>query len=220
MLEFLRSWQRERGRVIVFSGIFDPIHNGHMSVAKSALEHEASLIVFLPERQSYRTLKTDVKHRTKTGCSPYEQRLAMLKIATAKQPNFLVLESPYDHHTIKDTLSWIKTEFPKGQNFGLIFGADVAEHFWQWPNVESLSDYGVDLVIFADRETDSIFNIDRYKKSIPNVKVKTMRADNSHISSTLIRQNVKIRSDAMSEGVYDYILRNHLYDSDDSSAEK
>lgn len=221
MLEFLRSWRPERGRVILFSGVFDPIHKGHLSVARSALEHAGGLVILLPERKPYRTLKTDLKRRTKTECSPYVQRLAMLKIAVGKQPDFLVLESPYDHHTIKETLSWMKEQFPKGQNFGLVFGADVAEHFWDWPNVESLHEFGVDLVLFANRKsTGGTLNIEQYIRPITGVKIEILDAENSNISSTQVRQDFKNKLSSLPEGVYDYILENNLYESDDSSAEK
>ena len=219
MLEFLRSWQRERGRVIIFSGVFDPVHNGHISVARKALEQEGGLVVFLPERSPHRTSVEKGTMRHKTSCMPFADRVHMLKLATEHEPRFIVLESPFEHHTIKKTLSWVKDKFPAGQNFGLLFGSDVAAHFWFWPDVASLSEYGVDKVIFADRTGDNKQEVSEHQKYILSVQVTTLQADNGDLSSTQIRQNLDPHKQVIPEAVYRYIKEKHLY-SEGSSAKK
>lgn len=208
MSDFLKNWQRERGRVIIFAGVFDPVHKGHMSVAERALKTNGGLVVFLPERVPTH------KH----GRTNFEDRVNMLKLAIQDNPHFRLLESPFDHHTIKETLSWIKNQFSDGQNLGLLFGADVASHFESWADVDTLPNFGFDRVIFADRVTDSIFDIHSIK--IEGVRIETMRADNAHLTSTLIRQDPKNRASALPVGVLDYIKKNKLYDSASSAGSK
>jgi nicotinate-nucleotide adenylyltransferase len=210
MSEFLKSQRRESERVLIFSGVFDPVHKGHLSAAEHALEREGRLIVFLPER-----LPTH-KH----GRTSFKKRVEMLKLATVDQEKFIVLESPFDRHTIAQTLPWIQAQFPSGQNFGLLFGADVASHFWDWPDVERLADYGIDRLIFANRVTDSVRDLDRFMRPIAGVELKTLKARNDHVSSTLIRRDPKNRASNLPERVLSYIVIRKLYASSDSSAEK
>lgn len=197
--DFLESWNRERGRVIIFSGVFDPVHNGHLAVAEAALKTEGNLVIFLPERIP----------QHKHGRTAFEDRVAMLKIALAGQSKMHVMESPFAHHTIAETLTWLQNQFPSGQNFGLLLGADTARYLSTWPGIERLAAYNVDRLIVADRVLESVADVSL--PQIEGVTERTVRARNNHLTSTLIRQDPANRASALPEGVLKYIGSHKLY---------
>jgi nicotinate-nucleotide adenylyltransferase len=64
------------GRLGVFGGTFDPVHNGHLHVARVAMQHLGlDHIVFIPARQS--------PHKATGATALGEQRLKMLELAVA-----------------------------------------------------------------------------------------------------------------------------------------
>lgn len=70
-------------RIGLFGGSFDPVHSGHLHVARAALERfDLDRVVFVPARQS--------PHKLSRQLAPGEHRLAMLRLATASEPRFEV----------------------------------------------------------------------------------------------------------------------------------
>lgn len=115
----------------IFGGTFDPIHFGHLRLAEEMAE---SLVLdhvrFIPTGMPpHRTRpRTDATHR-----------LAMVRIATANNPHFVVDERevllPHLSYTV-DTLRSLRAEFGKRQSLCLLLGADAflslsSWHRWQ-----------------------------------------------------------------------------------------
>ena len=111
----------------IFGGSFDPIHHGHLILARAALE-ELSLdrILFVPANLS--------PHKTDTKPATAQDRLAMLKLAIAGEPCFetcdLELHRPPPSFTV-DTLRELKTRHPDDR-FTLLIGADNVAKFDTW----------------------------------------------------------------------------------------
>ncbi len=81
-------------RLVLFGGSFDPVHHGHLIVARAVGEHLAALrVVLVPARQS--------PHKQRIFASA-EDRLAMLRLATSGQT---MLEAS-DVEIIRDTPSY------------------------------------------------------------------------------------------------------------------
>jgi nicotinate-nucleotide adenylyltransferase len=114
-------------RIGIFGGSFDPVHHGHLILARGALE-ELGLdrIIFLPANHS--PFKCDTRPATSAD------RLAMLHLAIAGEENFVVddleLHRPPPSYTI-DTLRELRGNHPKG-DFTLLIGADQAAKFEAW----------------------------------------------------------------------------------------
>jgi nicotinate-nucleotide adenylyltransferase len=114
-------------RIGIFGGSFDPVHHGHLILARAALE-ELGLerILFLPANHS--PFKCDTRPATP------DDRVAMLRLAVAGEENFVVndleLHRPPPSYTI-DTLHELRTRHP-GDDFTLLIGADQAAKFESW----------------------------------------------------------------------------------------
>jgi nicotinate (nicotinamide) nucleotide adenylyltransferase len=210
MLNFLDSWKDKRSTVIVFAGIFDPVHIAHISAAEEALKSYGSKLVFLPEKEP----------QHKKGVTEYRHRLEMLKIATKSQLNMQVLDYPCKKQYIEETFSWLKAKFPNNKFIWLI-GADVLPQVNRWPGHEKLKESGVEqIVVFIRGDKHQVLSV----KEIGGASVvykKRTRAMLNHenISSSYVLEDLKHRQSALPTGVYDYIKANNLYSVTDSLSE-
>lgn len=111
----------------ILGGAFNPIHNGHVYIAKELIRlNVAKQIIFMPNGN----------HPLKTShhLLPYEERLALVKLAIKDFPLFSVstLDSPqyginYTFHLIQR----IKNHYPKA-SFTFLIGYDNAQNFSLW----------------------------------------------------------------------------------------
>jgi len=186
-------------QIVVFGGVFDPVHNGHISAALAALEQTgAAKVVFMPERVPYR----------KQNCTPYDHRLEMLRLATAEYPELEVVDFPGDRQTIAEAFSWLAQLYP-GVEFIWLIGSDVLKLLGGWRNVQDLSQLGVAELMIAQRSHDS-------EESSPQaislgVDIRKCTAPNNSISSSQVRSDVQFYKDQLPQAVYDYILQQNLY---------
>lgn len=117
-------------RVVIFGGSFDPIHNGHISVALAALRQlNAQACWLIPAFEAplkQRTL-TDFAHRTamiKGAISKYEQLFLCEIESTLPTPNYTIT-----------TLLRLKQLHPDIE-FVLLIGADQAADLQRWKQPE------------------------------------------------------------------------------------
>lgn len=110
----------------VFGGTFDPIHYGHLRVALEVLEAlELAELRLLPARQP--------PHRDTPGASP-EQRLALLRLAVADQPGFVIDERELRRSGpsyMVDTLTSLRAELPDSP-LCLLVGRDAFGELPGW----------------------------------------------------------------------------------------
>ena len=122
-----------RLRLGIFGGTFDPVHLGHLLLARDALEQgRLDAVLFVPCAQS--PLKS---HRALAGDA---DRVAMLKAALRGEPRFWLsrceLDRPGPSYSV-DTAREIHSAFPQAQLFWLI-GRDQWEQLDQWREPEEL----------------------------------------------------------------------------------
>ncbi|MFA4906937.1 MAG: nicotinate-nucleotide adenylyltransferase [archaeon] len=123
----------------VFGGTFDPPHNGHLRIADAVQKEFAfDRILFVPAFIP--------PHKTNQTCSAPEHRLAMLKLAIAGYPHFVVSDIEIKRQGVSftvDTLREIQAEWKiaKPETFLLIGGDSLTEfHTWREPeNILSLA---------------------------------------------------------------------------------
>jgi len=132
----------------LFGGTFDPIHRGHLALARAARERcKLSRILFVP---------ADVPpHKQLQPLSAFAHRYAMIALATASEKDFVpsLLEAPEDldaggpgkgktraarpNYTI-DTVKRLKQSFKKADRLFLLIGIDAFDEIAKWHQAEAL----------------------------------------------------------------------------------
>jgi nicotinate-nucleotide adenylyltransferase len=130
-------------RLGILGGTFDPIHVGHLAVAKAAIDcAQLDRVLFVPSAQP--------PHRG-AAQAPAEDRLAMTNLAVQGEPNFEVSDVEVRRggrsYTV-DTLSELHRTHPDDELF-LILGWDAARLFRSWHEPERVSSLAS--VVIVDR---------------------------------------------------------------------
>ena len=189
----------------LFGGTFDPVHNGHLSIAKSFLN--SGIIDEL-----WILLNPSPPHKPDETFAPFEIRLQMLR--TAFQPiektkiSDLEAKLPKPTYTLQ-TVAHLTKNYPN-HTFYLCMGKDSYLHFNTWHKWRSILEYCNLLV--AERPT----NKDQDKTITPVIKKKTTFVEHTKvdISSTHIRKalaNGESIDHLVPENVADIIRDNQLY---------
>jgi nicotinate-nucleotide adenylyltransferase len=189
-----------RLRLGVYGGTFDPVHLGHLILARDVLEQlKLDAVMFIPCHQS--PLKS--RHPRATDA----QRLAMLKLALKPEPRFWLtrceLDRPAPSYSY-DTALEIRESFPRAKLFWLI-GADQFRDLHRWHRTGDLSQL-VQFVLLL-RGGDAGEAGSKKVLSLPHMR----QVD---ISATEIRQRVKSGlpiDHLVSAPVAAYISRHDLY---------
>jgi nicotinate-nucleotide adenylyltransferase len=128
----------------LFGGTFDPIHRGHLVLARAALERYAlNRIYFVPAHVP--------PHKQQQPLSPFLHRYAMLVLATAEEKAFMpsLLEAPDEslagkpasmakpNYTI-DTVRRLKQSLKSSDKVFLLIGIDAFAEIAQWHQAEAL----------------------------------------------------------------------------------
>jgi nicotinate-nucleotide adenylyltransferase len=132
----------------LFGGTFDPIHRGHLALARAARERcKLSRILFVP---------ADVPpHKQGQPLSAFPHRYAMIALATAQEKDFIpsMLEAPQDldaggpgkgktrvakpNYTI-DTVRRLKQSCKQADRLFLLIGIDAFADITNWHQAEAL----------------------------------------------------------------------------------
>ena len=120
-------------KVGLFFGTFDPIHNGHLNIAKYIIEENLAdqvLLVVTPENPL----------KLKNNISSFDHRYKMVNIATKKYnniiPSDLEVNLKKPNYTI-DTLNFISKKMLDIE-FSLIIGEDNYKIFDTWKDYKKI----------------------------------------------------------------------------------
>lgn len=115
-------------QVGIYSGAFDPVHQGHISFALGALEAcGLDQIVFLPEHSP----------RGKNNVSHIDERISLLR-DSLQDERLSVARLVTQRFTVKDTLPEIQSMF-MDTKLTLLVGSDVVRTFtYRWEGLETL----------------------------------------------------------------------------------
>ncbi|MDQ6623559.1 MAG: nicotinate-nucleotide adenylyltransferase [Verrucomicrobiota bacterium] len=120
-------------KIGIYGGTFDPIHHGHLILAREALEKlELEQVVFIPAALS--------PHKLSAEPTPAALRLEMLHAAIAAEPRFIIdeleLQRPAPSYTI-ETIEEYRRRQPDAEIFYLI-GSDNLARLDTWHRIEEL----------------------------------------------------------------------------------
>lgn len=120
-------------KIGLYGGSFDPIHNGHLILARDAMERlELDQVVFLPARIS--------PHKLDRPPAPPEARVAMLEAAVAGEAAFSVDACEIDREgpsfTI-DTVHLYRERYPESPLYYFI-GDDNLPELETWRDISQL----------------------------------------------------------------------------------
>ena len=174
----------EKKRVGIFGGTFDPVHTGHVALARSFLNSELidTLLV---------TLTPEAPHKQGQDKTSFDDRLAMLNLAFGEIENAEVstlekqLPSPsYSLQTIK----YLQNSHPNTL-FYLCMGEDSLVHFHKWHRHREILKL-VDLIVaerpgydrhsVSDDILESVIMVDHHPVDASSTRVRQGLQEQSH----------------------------------------
>lgn len=190
-------------RVGIFGGTFDPVHNGHLSIARAFLSSgKIDELWIMPA--------PDPPHKESGHITGFDQRVKLLELAFKnwKQISITDFENKLERpsYSLK-TIRRLKKKFPD-RIFLFCLGSDSLEKLDTWYHFEELSEECQFLV--AKRPG---FNPDRVKSLIMNQCIFVEHSP-VNISSTQIREYIRDDKDVsglIPGKVLEYIKKEKMY---------
>jgi len=192
-------------RVGIYSGTFDPVHVGHITLAREALEQcGLDKVFFLVEPRP----------RRKQGVKALEHRYEMVKLAIKQDSNFGSILLNQQRFTAVGTLPVLQERF-RGAELYMVMGDDMLGHFADWPHVEELV-HELKFAIGIRRHTraeilQKLSIIEQTRGFV--MKYALFQSPQAEFSSSKIRHAIKNGNfpNGLTEEVSEYIGRQGLY---------
>lgn len=205
----MMSADKQKRKFAIYGGTFDPLHLGHMMLAKTAVK-ECGLykLIFMPDY-----------------VSPFKQdrpvtdgmlRYGMIQAATAGDPAFAV--SSYEicregpSYTIETLRHW-DSMLDGSLSFVLGFDSAVQVDTWYCGD-EILKNYHLITAVRPDTDTEQgMQTIERFRRDY-GAKISVLGMEPVDISSTDIRRRAAAGESLegyVSPGVEEYIIEHKLY---------
>src|SRR5215213_9522593 len=117
-----------RKRIALYGGTFDPVHLGHLEVARKVAElFEIEKVLFVPAQVA--------PHKTRRPVTEPIHRYAMLALATQDDPRLVIstfeLDAPDRRYTV-DTISEFQRNLGDETELFFIMGADSWNDITTW----------------------------------------------------------------------------------------
>lgn len=199
----------------ILGGTFDPIHNGHLRLAREALTHfHLSKVLFIPTGQP--------PHRYAPRTS-MQDRLEMVRQAVQYKPGFELddreIRRGGKSYTV-DTLSELRAELGASAGISLLLGADAFLSLPTWHEWKRLFDLAHIIVArrsgkpldVADMDFELIEQWQHRKKARlpakPAGSIVEFAMTPVDVSATSIRE--LLRQGQSAEGMLPYSVLNHI----------
>jgi nicotinate-nucleotide adenylyltransferase len=158
-------------KIAFYGGSFDPLHNGHLTIAEVLGEQfELDEFVFIPAFHA--------PHKKEKKPTSAFHRFAMIALATNAAPNIKVskmeLELPEKPYSV-ETLTRLKTELPETAIF-FVMGADSWAEITTWREWEKvLTMVNIIVVTRPDYEIGFSHVTDEIRKRIVDLRVSSFK---------------------------------------------
>lgn len=210
-------------KIGIMGGTFNPIHNGHIAIAKAAYEqYGLDEVWFMPNHvPAYKTNRTLISGK---------HRLQMVSLAIEQYPYFresdFELKREGKTYTY-ETMQLLKKQYP-ATSFFFIMGADSLFYFDEWKHSERIVENA--RILAAPRDSKSVVSVE---EKLHNLSVQygegifsLISCDRILCSSSDIRKqlsfcrreyltkedkNAFAASICLDPKVFDYIIKEQLY---------
>jgi len=189
-------------KIGLFGGTFDPVHLGHLLMARSAMEQMAlDRVIFIPSCVP--------PHKKAPTLFSTEDRLAMIRMAIKGIPEFEVsdfeIKKGGKSYSV-DTVRHFRSLFSAADKLFFIVGGDAIRQLDTWKDVETL------------KNLCSFVSVNRpgYPRGEEKLKYHAVTMNGIEMSSTEIRKRIltgKSIQFLVPDAVLRYIIKNHLYGS-------
>jgi nicotinate-nucleotide adenylyltransferase len=164
-------------KIGLYFGSFNPIHHGHLIIAKHILEHTSL-------QQIWFVVSPQNPLKPSNGLLNEYHRLHLVNLAIEGEPDFkasdIEFRLPKPSYTI-DTLTYLQEKYPSHE-FTVIMGSDSFENLQKWKNYEQLLK-NYEIVVY-ERPGHPVQD--------PIIQhVTILKAPLLEISATHIRQSIK-----------------------------
>lgn len=196
-------------RIALLGGTFDPIHNGHLELARAfARRLNLDKVVLMPTAVP--------PHKLKTSMAPPDKRLDMCRLAAGNDPLFEVSDLEISRGGASftvDTLERLTASRP-GTEWYLITGADMFLTLGSWWRFSDIARMAT--LCAAPRDAADAARLREYAAELEQKGARCVIADLPlmPVSSTAIREQIaagKTAADWLPPPVAGYIAREGLY---------
>jgi nicotinate-nucleotide adenylyltransferase len=189
------------GKIGIFGGTFDPIHNGHLITAERVCElRNLDKIIFIP------CYISPLKQSIKSSAGKY--RLELLKLAISDNPKFDYSDIELQKKSVSYSIDTINKFKKKYKEIDLIIGYDNLEVFDKWKEPDEIIKL-VNLVVMKRKTDNGLKQSNKYFTNAICVDTPAIEISSTDIRER-VRNNLSIRY-LIPDKVRDYIYRYKLY---------
>lgn len=196
-------------RVGILGGTFDPVHCGHMIIARAALEQYKLDKVLL-------MTSGDPPHKRGAYITPAPLRHEMVKLAAAGEKGLV----PFDYEIKKNEPSYTVNTLrelcrlnPDTEYF-FIIGADSLRDFHEWYEPENIVKL-CELLVYPRYSELGLSQLIKERKKQFDAKISALNSPIIDISSTELRKRAlegKSMRYFVPDAVWEYIKENGIYE--------
>lgn len=189
-------------RIGILGGTFDPIHKGHLELAKAALSKlHLDQVIFVP------AFKHPLREKDSYVSASSEDRYEMVKRAIKDVLQFSISDIELKRKGISytvDTLKLFRKQYPIPHELFFITGGDWGKNLDQWKEINAI--FSLAHFVVASRPGFDLKNLPQSVKVLDFVPL--------NVSSTQLRQEIKqgkFPERLIPSDVLTYIKRKQLY---------
>lgn len=197
-------------KIGIMGGTFDPVHNGHLALAKCACEELGlDTVVFIPSKNP--------PHKENSHVTDEKDRCRMVRLALLNEPEFSYsdIEMKREGRTYTaDTLRLLSRQY-KDAVLYFIVGADSLMYLDRWRKPRQI--FSLAVVVAAVRDDTDMAALKKKKRELLEEfggEIVLLSMERIDISSTDIRKDVREHQDIQARvpgQVADYIYDRGLY---------
>lgn len=197
-------------RIGIMGGTFNPIHNGHIEIAKAAYKQfSLDKVFFLPAKRP--------PHKRNQNIADDNARIQMIDVAIRPYPYFTVSTCEMEREKFSytaDTLRELSEKYPESELY-FIVGADSLHYMEEWREPDVI--FKLAHILSAPRfpiTNEEDFAYKAYLEKSFGAKIDFIKMTPINISSSEILAELKkgnFLEEQLPEGVADFIRSNKLY---------